>query len=163
MKRRLDEENGSNSEGECADDERLSEDARLLLGALFSAWRRRGEKTSDFQGLLKEAGYLIPVRNLSRWRRIAEDPRPPTIPHQSVGRAAVLQPAEIKVVVGHVLAQNLANEIVSLETVRTFVLERLGKKVSPSTVSRLLHDSGFSSRTAQQKSAGFRADLGKNG
>jgi len=84
MRRRLDEEDASTSESECTDDERLSEDARRLLGRLFSAWRWRGEKTSDFQGLLKEAGYLIPVRNLSRWRGMAEDPRPPTIPRLSV-------------------------------------------------------------------------------
>jgi len=148
-------------EGECGDDRRMSEDARLLVGGLFSVWRRRGNKTRDFQGLLEEAGYHIQVRNLSRWRRVFEDPRPPTTISVSVGRAAVLEPAETKVVVGHVLARNFANEIVSLETVRTYIRERLGKKVSPSTVSRLLHDSGFSSRTAQQRSAGFRADLGK--
>ena len=65
-----------------------------VVFGLETAWG----KTSDFQGLLKEAGYLIPVRNLSRWRGMAEDPRPPTIPHLSVGRAGILQPAEIKVV-----------------------------------------------------------------
>ena len=134
---------------------------RVLVGRLYGAWERKCLKRADFLDLLLEAGYEIPASTLFDWKTRAQTPASCTPNSQIVGRPSALSSEETKIVIGYALLQNDAGNVVSLESIRTIISEKLKKAVSTATVHRLLGSAGFSSRLARSSCGGFTVDTMK--
>lgn len=134
---------------------------RVLVGRLYGAWERKGLKRADFLDLLLEAGYEIPTSTLFDWKTRAQTPASHTPNTQTVGRPSVLSPEESKIVIGYALLQNDAGNVVSLESIKTTISEKLKKAISTATVHRILGNAGFSSRLARSGCGGFTVDTMK--
>ena len=136
----------------------LVDDVKTAFAKMYIAWSSRGSKREDFVDFLKESGYDVPARSLSRW--VTE-----VIQHGSVvsknfaaGRPRTLSLEEIETVVGYVLHLLSIRKEVHLATIQKFILEFFDTNVSLSMVRNLLDEEGFSSRVTQSRSSTVQLD-----
>ena len=134
----------------------LVPEVRTAFAKLYLAWKAHGQLKSDFLALLSEAGYDVPLRTLDDWVANVRAQGSATSSAKASGRPHVLSQKAIRLLVGFVLDRNESNIEVHLNTVQTFVRDRLGLDISLRTISNYLHNAGFSSKVTQNKAAGFK-------
>ena len=123
---------------------------RKALGKLYTAWRDMGKKRSEFQALLKTAGYKVTVRTLNNWRMASAKKMNIGISPQKIGRPRIMSRKMERVVTGYIIAQNEAGEIVTSQSVREFCRNRLGRNMSLPTVRAYMRKNHITLRTTRR-------------
>jgi len=136
----------------------LSVDTRNTVGALYAAMKRLGWARSERDAVLREAGLGLPRPTLDRYVRAVEAAVKPVPGSGGTGRKAALTSEQERFFAGWILSENDRNEIVTLLAACGFLEATLKLKLAKSTVHKLLHRLGFSSRIAQTASGGYKLD-----
>ena len=125
----------------------LSVDARNVIGRLYAAWKRAHKKPKDFEALLIDAGYQMTRRSLNNWNQAVVDDKEPVSVPQNAGRPRLLSDKGERVVTGYVLHQNDAGTRVTDRNVQRFVQRRMKRKISITSVRKILSRNMITSRT----------------
>jgi transposase len=134
----------------------LHPSAREAIARIAQASSERGMKLKDFHAILHGAGYQVPARTLRRWKARVANGEPILSPNKHSGRPKALTPSQLQELVGFVLYCNLAKDLVRLPDLERFCEEELKVDVSRPTLTRHMHESGFSSQRVRKKATGWK-------
>lgn len=136
----------------------IPKEVRNAFGAIGSAWKRRNYALSDFEELLKEAGYDVTQSSLSRWVLATERGGSALSADKASGRESMLSDAEQRVLAGWVLTMNFERQPVNLQATVDFISDSFSINVSATTAHRYLKGLGFTRRKVSIKAATYTLD-----
>jgi transposase len=144
------------------DDERvygstaLHPSTRETIGRIAEAAAQGGMKPKEFDVILHAAGYRVPARTLRMWKARVANKEPVISPNKNSGRPNVLSSSQLQELVGFVLYCNLVKDLVRLPDLEEFCQQELKVAVSRPTLTRHMHESGFSSQRVRKKATGWK-------
>lgn len=137
----------------------LSTGQRELIARLVGPLEAHGISRAAFRRILAEAEVPVPKSSLDRWVHAHLTRGTIFSAEKASGAVPLLDDDQREIAAGWVLAQNDANQVVSLSSFAAFCQSAFDVDLASATAHDYLHALGFSSKVAQVKTGGFTVDV----